>query len=1330
MKARIRVLLLSAGWKANRWPLACWNIHAMERLKRNQRKMVVPPFGTEVLVRKRYWKSKELEPTHEKVWYVASIPEVHGHLVVEADGALRVAAYTMAATRQPPDSDEAWIAIKTEVEDREDELEIRRRIRGKTAVRTVDVKDTKQDEVMWSESMQKVIEDESVKLIEDDELTGTLVYKRLRSIKSTLPVQPEVEDVLRTRIVSVAEFLRQAEEWRPAVETEMKQLFEEKKALTLSSLTNLQEMKMAGIEVTVIPSKLVITMKPGPRRKVRIVACGNYVEFKGEELYAAGADSAALRLLLKCAAEGGWNLLTVDVKVAFLNAPLVTSRKDGNDEAQVFALKPPSLLLRLSYAREDEVWIAGKAMYGLRQSPRSWSLYRDTTLQEMSISGLRLRQTVSEPNLWVIEDLQDKMVGLILVYVDDLLISGCGDVPERVLQAIRKIWETSEPERIQDGASSKFLGMELMKEDTVLKATQTSFIQERLVINLGEDWEKHKGCSTPCGREITEIEEETDVKPEQVKEARRIVGELLWLVTRSRMDLMYVTARLAQWVLRAPCTVIKIAKQVWAYLRKTLHQGLLFLPDPGKGWAGESQKGLEAFSDASFAPGGQHSIGAVVIHWNGAPMMWRAGKQPFPTMSAAESGLTEATEAMLMGDAFDALLSDVFGDYPKSLLIDNQAAIQLISEESGAWRTRHLRLRANHLRWRISRMDWRVNHCPGERMIADIGTKPLAAQRFEDLKILCGMSEEKEDSKASSTAEMVTAHVAAPEGLQQALRMITIATLMRTVASQETHYDYEGDLALEELRRRGERDYLAVVVMVIFFVVGAVIYGWMMHRGITCGAGKVMRVVILAVLAQLGKAQGSDDEDGGVRRHDDSTALFFLMAAYTFLVVVVVMILQRFAQTVHNLNMTPEERRRREILEAQAELQEARERYYRVEERLKRLREGSEGREEEDYTPGSSMRSQYGSSSRRRRSLRDEGSEESDRPRTSGEEWLGHDRDRQEIEERDRSQSTRSYRSHETLGPGGNRFTAFAPQGDQDQSQSEEVDELCDDPPSGPILPEPSGEGIYAEQARRMRRRVNRVPEEDTLDEGQDREGTMDGAMGTAEQSGVDLHEREPQEDPNRGEHQEHGEEEPVDQDPVYSPTSEITPEEEATEAAHQPEEVVQATPEPRGELAMEPEEEAPSGSGHREGEDGRDGRRLRDDHGRRGGDPAVLASRPRGPWGPLNPPDPDLADLPNYSVWITPNGRRYHTSMSCPTLANTRTIAVSRWCEVCGRIRPERRFSDVYVVSPGLDAHHDLNCRLVGLRVPTLYHCCQRCDRIPVTVVGAQQLAVRQRRG
>jgi len=59
----------------------------------------------------------------------------------------------------------------------------------------------------------------------------------------------------------------------------------------------------------------VITLKPGPKRKIRIVACGNFLEFRGEELFAAGADASALRFTLKVTAEEKWKVLTVDIKL-------------------------------------------------------------------------------------------------------------------------------------------------------------------------------------------------------------------------------------------------------------------------------------------------------------------------------------------------------------------------------------------------------------------------------------------------------------------------------------------------------------------------------------------------------------------------------------------------------------------------------------------------------------------------------------------------------------------------------------------------------------------------------------------------------------------------------------------------------------------------------------------------------------------------------------------------------------------------------------------------------------------------------------------------------
>ena len=75
-----------------------------------------------------------------------------------------------------------------------------------------------------------------------------------------------------------------------------------------------------GKRLEVVPSKVVITLKPGPRRKIRLVACGNFVDRTCEEekdrcLYASGADAVCIRYVLKRAAEEDWKASVMDIRV-------------------------------------------------------------------------------------------------------------------------------------------------------------------------------------------------------------------------------------------------------------------------------------------------------------------------------------------------------------------------------------------------------------------------------------------------------------------------------------------------------------------------------------------------------------------------------------------------------------------------------------------------------------------------------------------------------------------------------------------------------------------------------------------------------------------------------------------------------------------------------------------------------------------------------------------------------------------------------------------------------------------------------------------------------
>ena len=1087
------------------------------------------------------------------------------------------------------------------------------------------IEDEEEEKAERRNQIWQVLEQEGVQCLYDEEETAKMVQHHLKQMVKMQQEEQE-EEVLRTKIVSVNEFLKEPEKWKEAVQAELFQLFEEKKALVKATLQDLQKMKENQTTVELIPSKLVITIKPGPRRKIRVVACGNFVEFKGEELFAAGADSSALRLTLKTAATKEWDILTVDIRVAFLNAPLTTTMKDGSEDGNaVFALKPPHLLVRLGYASSQEVWIAEKAMYGLRQSPRSWALHRDQTLQSLTIQGLQLRQASSEANLWVVKDaVHRSLKGIILVYVDDMLITGETYVAEVLLAAIQKQWQTSEPERVTETLATKFLGMEICRKGGAIKASQEAFVTERLPVNLGPQWEEVKESFIPCGRDIVEIFAEEEVSEEDIKEAQRIVGELLWLVTRTRVDLMYVTAKLSQWVLKAPKEVKRISKQIWGYLKRTRAQGLLFTKEVGVGWAGEDQLGLQSYSDASFAPAGQISVGSVIVCWNGSPMMWRAGKQAFPTLSAAEAELVEATEGMVMGDAFDALLGDLFSEYPKSLMIDNQAAIQLISEESGAWRTRHLRLRANHLRWRITRVDWRINHCPGSVMVADIGTKPLLATRLDDLKALLGMS---------------------------------LEVIQRKMNKKEAVDD--------------------VVIK------------------------KVLRLLTVATLIEAAKGQGSDDE-GPERRYtnEETTVLFMVMAAYTFVVILAVMIIQRFAVIWENFTLTNEERRARAIREAEREFRDAEMRASQAQERLKRLREDDGDQLSIEDARRSSRRSSNGSSNRRDRYERT--SEESGYQPTPRSGRSNYESEREEEDRRDDSMSTRSYGRRSSTRSRDRRFSAF-PASRWVRTASEGGESSGSSRLRGPREDEVQGAGgafLHPE-----------------LPEGEDQIG------GQGDQAYEDPQEHLPEQQvlPGDGESDGHVTEgTPIQEEEEHLP---ILQEEggEEEEQEHDPSPPV--TPEDFGsaEPDLEPQvghaENQLQGGGH-----GREGLPRRDDHGLRQGEDGrggqVPADRGDGGNAPGGQPDDWIeVDAPNYSVWVTAQGGRYHTSTRCPTLANTRRIALCPWCPICGHRQAAPRFSPVHVRSPGDEAHHDRRCPRAGTQVLRMYPFCQRCDRVPEAV-------------
>lgn len=188
----------------------------------------------------------------------------------------------------------------------------------------------------------------------------------------------------------------------------------------------------------------------------------------------------------------------------------------------------------------------------------------------------------------------------------------------------------------------------------------------------------------------------------------------------------------------------EVGDQVKGYLKDTREDGLMFVGDSGENDL------LEVFTDASF---GDQSYGCVMVLIHGSPVLWKCGKQGTSSLSTAESELQEIIDGMTAGESTYAVGREIFGEMKRVLWTDSQPAMSIMSSEGGSWRTRHLRLKSAHARARLQTGEWSIRHLPGERMISDIGTKPLTSTRILALKREMGMWVEAEQIKDERAEE-------------------------------------------------------------------------------------------------------------------------------------------------------------------------------------------------------------------------------------------------------------------------------------------------------------------------------------------------------------------------------------------------------------------------------------------------------------------------------------------------------------------------------------------------------------------------------------------------
>ncbi|CAE7716488.1 RE2, partial [Symbiodinium microadriaticum] len=295
-----------------------------------------------------------------------------------------------------------------------------------------------------------------------------------------------------------------------------------------------------------------------------------------DNVYASGTSADTLRVSIAYAILRQWTAGGTDISNAFTLAPM--------PENLLYGVLPPSIVVLAGAAKPGETWKIERVLYGLREAPRLWSLFRNDRLQSARIDYegrvLILCNLDTDENLWRVcyEDQPEETAGLMLIYVDDILVLSMTGIIKCIYKWLIAEWKCSALEMLSDGAL-RFLGVELRLQGEGIHMSQAGYVRD-LLRQHGVEEQPGKPLTVPCSREWLQDEDTEDegAEPEEatVRMAQKVTGEALWLSTRSRPELAHSVACMASKALRKPLRALEISKRVMQYLSKTADYGLLY----------------------------------------------------------------------------------------------------------------------------------------------------------------------------------------------------------------------------------------------------------------------------------------------------------------------------------------------------------------------------------------------------------------------------------------------------------------------------------------------------------------------------------------------------------------------------------------------------------------------------------------------------------------------------------------------------------------------------------------------------------------------------------
>lgn len=447
----------------------------------------------------------------------------------------------------------------------------------------------------------------------------------------------------------------------------------------------------------------VYTIKQGKevnqtQYKARYVAKG-FTQIHGLDYfdtYSPTTRFTSIRTLLQKATNEGLLIHQLDVKGAYLNAPI---------DADIYLQQPPGY--EQSHSTQHLSCHLKKSLYGLKQSGRNWH----QTLTDF-LKSENFLPTANDPCVYKSND--DKAV-YILFWVDDILITSKSVESMNIIKQ-----KLSRRFNMDDRGELKwFLGIDFKCKEGNYQMSQTRYIDEILHRFNMTDCNPAK---SPADKSLN-LTKATEEEHEQAKDFpyRQLVGSFIYL-NATRPDISWVVSKLSQYLDKPGPAHIAAAKRVLRYLKGTKHYTLSFTPSDGQltgycdaDWASDT-------NDRRSTTGYIFTLGTI----NSAPISWKSRKQTTVALSSTEAeymSLSDATKEMIYLRSFSESL-DLIQPPTNVMYCDNQSAIALSKGNPISHsRTKHIDIRHHFIREQ-ERIEYK--YIESANNPADCLTKPLS----------------------------------------------------------------------------------------------------------------------------------------------------------------------------------------------------------------------------------------------------------------------------------------------------------------------------------------------------------------------------------------------------------------------------------------------------------------------------------------------------------------------------------------------------------------------------------------------------------------------------